>query len=53
MNTALKVKQARSDKKFDCPRGEAGCFSCKPFEKILKGEAEFVGQGEYQDLYLI
>lgn len=39
---------------FKCPKGDAGCFYCKPFEKILKGEAEYIGQGEMrQDLYMI
>ncbi len=54
LSTAKKVKEAREKKEFLCPRGEAGCFSCKPFEKILKGEAEYLGVGEYnQELYLV
>lgn len=53
LETALKVKAARAEKAFDCPRGEKGCFACQPFEKILRGEAEYLGQGEYQDLYLV
>lgn len=37
---------------FQCPRGEKGCFACKPFEQILRGEARFIGVGEMrQDLY--
>ena len=41
-------------KEFDCPRGAAGCFACRPFEKILKGEAEFIGVGGYgQEMYMI
>jgi hypothetical protein len=39
---------------FLCPQGIAGCFACKPFEKIVRGEAEYVGVGEYnQDLYIV
>lgn len=39
---------------FVCPRGEKGCFSCAPFEKIIKGEAEFLGNGEWgQEMYMI
>jgi ATP-dependent helicase/DNAse subunit B len=39
---------------FKCPKGEIGCFACKPFEKILKGEAEFIGVGDMnQDLYMV
>lgn len=51
LDVALKVKEAREKKDFECPRG--GCFACKPFEKIIKGEATFVGKGEYQDLYIV
>lgn len=51
---ALKVKEAREKNDFTCPRGEAGCFACKPFEKILKGEAQYIGVGEMrQDLYML
>jgi len=50
---AKSVKKARENKEFDCPRGGAGCFACKPFEKILKGEAEYIGLGDWQDLYFI
>lgn len=51
---ARRVKEARTKKEFNCPRGEAGCFACQPFEKVLRGEAEFVGRGGYgHDMYLI
>lgn len=51
---ARKVKEAREGLKFNCPRGPAGCFACRPFEKILRGEAELVGTGEYnQDVYIV
>lgn len=49
---AHQVKIARDKKEFICPKN--GCMHCKPFEKIIAGEAEYVGVGEYnQDLYLI
>lgn len=39
---------------FKCPRGESGCFSCTPFEKIMRGEAKYVGRSIYDaDAYLI
>lgn len=51
---AQQVKKARESKIFNCPRGEDGCFACRPFEKIIRGEAECVGVGEMrQDLYIV
>jgi ATP-dependent helicase/DNAse subunit B len=51
---ARQVKSAREKKEFICPRGEKGCFACRPFEAILRGEAEYLGVGEYnQELYLV
>lgn len=51
---ARKVKEVREKKEFLCPKGPGGCFACRPFEKILRGEAEYLGVGEYnQELYLI
>jgi ATP-dependent helicase/DNAse subunit B len=51
---ARKIKEAREKKEFNCPRGENGCFACRPFEKILKGEAEFIGVGGYgQEMYIV
>lgn len=54
MAAAREVKQAREQKTFDCPRGEAGCYACQPFERVIRGEAEHVGIGTYnQDVYLV
>lgn len=54
MAVAMKVKEAREASQFTCPRGVAGCFVCRDFEKIVKGEAEFVGIGGYnQEMYII
>ena len=54
LEIARKVKIARERKEFNCPRGEGGCFACQPFEKILRGEAEFVGVGGYgQEMYIV
>ena len=50
---AKTIKEAREVGRFECPRGAQGCFSCRPYEKVLKGEAEFVGIGGYnQELYI-
>jgi len=54
LKVAKEVKEARLKNDFKCPRGSEGCFACTPFEKILKGEAEYVGVGGYgQDIYLV
>ncbi|MDO8590964.1 MAG: PD-(D/E)XK nuclease family protein [bacterium] len=51
---AKKIKDARERKEFLCPRGAQGCFACRPFEKVIRGEAEFIGTGEYnQDVYVV
>lgn len=39
---AVQVKAARERGVFECPYGANGCFACKPFEKIVRGEAELV-----------
>lgn len=47
------MKLARSLNRFKCPEGESGCKHCQPYEQILRGEAIFVGQGDYSsDLYV-
>ncbi len=49
---AKKVKQARLEGSYACRKG--GCRDCRPFEAILKKEAEFVGVGGYrQDMYIL
>ncbi len=54
MKVALQVKRARDTQSFMCPSGTEGCRHCLPYEKIIKGEAEYVGIGGYnQDLYIV
>lgn len=54
LEIAMQVKFAREKKAFNCPRGDGGCFACKPFEAILKGQAEYIGIGGYgQDIYFL
>lgn len=54
LKVAREVKAARESKVFVCPRGEGGCYTCQPFEAILRGEAEYLGVGGYgQDLYFL
>lgn len=51
---AKKIKVARKLEHYPCPNGKAGCRACKPLEKVLKGEAELVGENDYrQDIYVL
>lgn len=51
LDIARKIKLARALKKFDCPHG--GCPACLEMEKILNGEAKFIGNDEYRrDVYV-
>ncbi len=51
---AKQLKLARKLNIFKCPQGESGCRTCRELEVIARGDAEFVGVGEYnQDLYLV
>ena len=54
LKVARQMKLARKLEVFKCPEGESGCRACRPFEMILKGEAELVGQDEYRaDVYIL
>lgn len=44
---ALRVKEVRENKAYNCPRGDAGCYACKPYEKIINGEATYLGVAGY------
>lgn len=54
LQVAKQVKLARKLGLFKCNHGERGCYSCQQLEKIIKGEAEYIGESEYhQDMYFI
>jgi hypothetical protein len=54
LKIAKRMKLQKSLEKFDCPNGEAGCRACRPFESILRGEAEFVGLDDFKaDVYVL
>ncbi len=56
LEVACKVKEARVDNEFRCPKGDSGCVHCKPFEKVLQKDPSVmhVGIGGFnQDLYVI
>lgn len=48
------IKLARSLERFKCPAGESGCKYCTPYERIIRGEAVFVGTSDFNaDIYVI
>lgn len=52
MNVAKRIKLARQINLFKCPK--AGCFACRPLERVLNGEAEKVAISDYnQDIYIL
>ncbi|MFA6007852.1 MAG: PD-(D/E)XK nuclease family protein [Candidatus Shapirobacteria bacterium] len=54
LKIAKRMKLQKSLGKFDCPNGEAGCRACRPYENILRGEAEYVGLDDYKaDVYIL
>jgi ATP-dependent helicase/DNAse subunit B len=54
MKIGKEIKLARQLNRFKCKEGESGCKHCTPYEKIIRGEAIYVGSGEYgTDLYII
>jgi ATP-dependent helicase/DNAse subunit B len=53
LEIAKQIKVARALERYKCPQ-ITGCSSCKPYEKIVRGEAELVGVNAYnQDVYII
>ena len=54
LEVAKQIKLARQINRFKCSGGEDGCYACRPFESVLRGEAEFVGEDDYKaDVYLV
>lgn len=54
LTIAKKMKTAKKLGVMKCPNGKAGCYACKPLEKVLNGEAELVGTGSYnRDIYIL
>lgn len=50
---ARQIKAARKLEKLNC-QNLNGCSSCTSYEKIVKGEGEFVGINDYnQDVYIL
>lgn len=52
LKVAKKIKLARKLNKLVCLQG--GCSHCKPYERIVHGEATWVGTNDFgQDLYVL
>jgi hypothetical protein len=52
LKIAKKIKLARQLERFKCPFG--GCSHCRPMEKIILGEGDFVGTDEIsRDTYVL
>lgn len=52
MKIARRIQLARKINHFKCP--EDGCYACRPYERILNGEGEFVGVSDTkQDVYIL
>lgn len=45
---ALEIQLAHKLDRFKCHQPD-GCYSCKPYELLLKGEGEFVGVNDYKE----
>lgn len=53
LEVAKKIKLARKLNLFKCTQ-QTGCYACKPFEAVLRGEGELVGTNEYNtDVYIL
>lgn len=50
---AKKLKLARQLENFQCNEGEDGCRNCRPLESIVRGEAEHVGEDEYDAMVFV
>lgn len=54
LRIAKQVKLARQMGRFLCPKGSEGCRACRPYEMVLQGRADFVGNDEYRaDVYIL
>jgi CRISPR/Cas system-associated exonuclease Cas4 (RecB family) len=53
LDSALEIQLATKLNRFKCKEPD-GCYSCRPYEKLLKGEGEFIGMGQYkEDIYVL
>jgi hypothetical protein len=48
LEKAVAIQLAEKLQRFKCKKPD-GCFACKPYELIIKGEAEYVGMNNYKE----
>jgi len=54
LQVARRIKLARKLEKYDCGKGPESCHFCRDYEKILRGEAEFIGVNDFKnDVYIL
>jgi len=54
LKLAKEIKLARALNRFPCSRGDGGCPVCQPLEKVVRGEADFVGLDDYKrEVYVL
>lgn len=54
LDIGREIKVARQLNRFKCPNGDEGCAACRPYEAVLKREAEYVGQDDFgADVYIL
>jgi ATP-dependent helicase/DNAse subunit B len=52
LKISLEIKAAKESNDLKCKRG--GCFACRDLEKVLTGEAKYVGVGDYnKDIFYV
>jgi hypothetical protein len=50
---ARRIELARKLERFVCNRKD-GCSACRPYEAVLRGEAKYIGVGDFNtDLYIL
>lgn len=53
-DSALEIQLATKLNLFKCKSPEGECYSCKPYEALIKGEGELIGVGSYkEDIYIL
>jgi len=53
LENALEIQLAMKLERFKCKQ-PTGCYACKPYELLIKGEGEFVGINNYkEDIYVL